>query len=613
MGSVSAKNKVMTLRAYAGDAKTLLAFDIAERKNATNLAGFSIQCQPDGHDPYFIFNNLKFEVPANHAQIETEPGASSVNAPIHKFRWLHIPGQVHQGTRPFRGPYTYTVFPRFFDDKQSMLPIDRSLGVSLKIDVIPFQKGDLQLGFTRGFTQSQAFDRHFGLKAPISPKDDDLLFDTSKVAGINDQGEKFTFLDEYDWLGYTAREKIFSLLEEVKNNKSLKLDVFAYDLNEPDIIQLLIDIGGEGRARIILDDASLHHDKKDNDTPEDQFEKRFAKAAGKDAIKRGHFGRFAHNKVFIVTNKKSDKAIKVMTGSTNFSVTGMYVNSNHILVFHDSDVAAKYTEVFNAAWQGNIKTTSISKSSLSGGPFPFSSPRLPKTEIAFSPHQEDVAEKILNDMSQRIEKEGKTKGGSVLFAVMEVAKGSGPVLDAVKQIHANESIFSYGISDSTEGVKLYSPRKKTGVLVTGKPQNTRLPPPFNQVRNIGGFGHQVHHKFVVCGFNGSHPVVYCGSSNLALKGEQVNGDNLIAIHDGDVATVFAIEALSLVDHFDFLDRFSHLKGIAGKKAKFASKEEDAAQKGFFLSTTDKWVNPYYDKNDLHYVDRLLFSKEGLSE
>jgi hypothetical protein len=51
-------------------------------------------------------------------------------------------------------------------------------------------------------------------------------------------------------------------------------------------------------------------------------------------------------------------------------------------------------------------------------------------------------------------------------------------------------------------------------------------------------------------------VVYCGSSNLATGGEEANGDNLLEIHDPDVATAFAIEALLLVDHYAFLDRFA---------------------------------------------------------
>jgi hypothetical protein len=125
------------------------------------------------------------------------------------------------------------------------------------------------------------------------------------------------------------------------------------------------------------------------------------------------------------------------------------------------------------------------------------------------------------------------------------------------------------------------------------------------VPNVGA-GHQIHHKFVVCGFNGSDPVVYCGSSNLAPGGEQQNGDNLLEIHDSDVATAFAIEALALVDHFQFLDRTAR-----GPKAKKqpppASKKESAVSAGWFLSTSDKWAQPYFDPSDLHYVDRRLFA------
>jgi len=110
----------------------------------------------------------------------------------------------------------------------------------------------------------------------------------------------------------------------------------------------------------------------------------------------------------------------------------------------------------------------------------------------------------------------------------------------------------------------------------------------------------------VCGFNGKNPVVYGGSSNLALAGEQVNGDNLIAIHDQDIATVFAIEALGLVDHFDFLDRSSTKAGKAPEKVKKASKQQQAVEAGWFLSTDDTWVKKYYDPNDLRFVDRNLF-------
>ena len=188
---------------------------------------------------------------------------------------------------------------------------------------------------------------------------------------------------------------------------------------------------------------------------------------------------------------------------------------------------------------------------------------------------------------------------------MEMATGTSPVYEALKAVHANQSIFSYGISDNPGGIYLYPVGKTSGVLVTGKPVNTRLPPPFNQVPNIGGVGHQIHHKFVVCGFNGDDPVVFCGSSNLASGGEQNNGDNLLAIHDADIATVFAIEALSLVDHFDFLDHSAQGPKTKLKTPK-ASKIEAAEAAQWFLSTSDKWAEKYFDPNDLHCVDRMLF-------
>ena len=602
---VTKTTKNLSVTAYIGDAKTLLAFNLPDKKSTKNLAGFTIQCQPGDQPPYYLHNSLQFETPGDHAQDAQEPANSSINAPFHKFRWLHVPGSVHQGVDPFFGNYVYTVTPRFFSEEQSLLPLDPKSSVKVTVPVGPFEKKGLALGFTRGFTQSQAFVHHFGLKALIRPKEKELLFDTSQVSGTDAQGNQYTFEEEYEWLGFTARARIFELLNEVVQNKDLHVDVFAYDLNEPDLIKILLQLAKEGRIRVILDNAALHHSSSDP-KPEDEFETLFNKAAkGDAAIQRGKFGRYSHDKVFIVSNDSA--ALKVLTGSTNFSVTGLYVNSNHVLVFTDAKVAAKYAELFDAVWEEHVKLKPFVASPLSTEPFSVSTSKLPQTEITFAPHSEEVATQILNDVATRIKQEG-AKGkqvGSVLFAVMEIDNGTSPVYLALSKLHADQRIFSYGISDSTSGIALYSPGRKTGVLVTGKPQNTQLPPPFSQVRNVGA-GHQIHHKFVVCGFDGDDPVVYCGSSNLALGGEQNNGDNLLEIHDGDVATVFAIEALALVDHFEFLDRSSAGSKGKNKKAPPASKQQAAVSAGWFLSTDDKWAAPYFDAGDLRSVDRLLF-------
>jgi phosphatidylserine/phosphatidylglycerophosphate/cardiolipin synthase-like enzyme len=606
-----------SVKAYRGDAKTLLAFNLPKAKTK-NLAGFTIQIQPaDQDEGFYLQNRLQFEDPTHHAQDAKLPPTSSFNAPIHKFRWVHVPGTLHTGRRPFFGSYTYTATPRYFDNSGSLQPINTKLSVAVQVDVKPFEKGVVEVGFTRGFTQSQAFVDHFGPKAAFRPKGANLLFDTSQVAGKNSAGEDYTFAEEYEWLGFTARQKIFDLASEVLQNKKLSLDVFAYDLNEPDLLEIFLTLAKEGRIRMILDDASLHHDGKPAKSAkpasppkkakvpkaEDQFERLFNKAAKEPAaILRGHFGRFAHDKVFIV--KKDGEPLKVLSGSTNFSITGLYVNSNHILVFNNADVAATYAAVFNAAWDGKVSTL-FNKLPEAGQVFSFTGADLPKMEITFSPHAAKFAQDTLDKIAARIAQEEKQTNGSVLFAVMGLDKATGPVLPALQKLHKDQNIFSYGISDSPGGIQLYTPRQKTGVLVSGKPAASALPPPFNQVPGVG-LGHQVHHKFIVCGFNGPDPVVICGSSNLALKGEQVNGDNLLAIHDADVATVFAIDALTLVDHFDFLDRSAVKAKVPPTKIKSASKQQQAVKAGWFLSTNDRWAAPYYDSKDLKSVDRQLF-------
>src|SRR5215210_409662 len=116
--------EALTVTPYVGDAKTLLAFNMTKRQ-AKRLAGFTVEVRPHGDDPYYLFNSLRFEHPEKHAQDPREPANSTLNAPIHKFRWVHVPGSVHQGLRPFYGKYTYVVTPRYFDNGGALLPLDQ--------------------------------------------------------------------------------------------------------------------------------------------------------------------------------------------------------------------------------------------------------------------------------------------------------------------------------------------------------------------------------------------------------------------------------------------------------------------------------------------------------
>lgn len=593
----------LSVTIFRGDAKVLIACNL-DKKDSTNLAGFTIQCHPEGLEPYYLFNKLQLPDTGGHARVAKEPAQSSINAPIQKFRWLHVPGGVHQTDQVVYGKYTYVVTPRYFG-KGKLLAIDKTLSVAVKTIVAPFEKGSIELGFTRGFVQSQAFINHFGLNTQFKPKNNALLFDTSEQAGITNEGDSYTYQDEYTWSGFTAREKIFALVEAVIKDKSLFLDVFAYDLNEPDLMKHFITLAGQGRIRMILDNAALHHDA-DKPKPEDEFEKAFRKADKKQtvgtkkvpSILRGHFSRYQHNKILIVSKGKQRTPVKVLSGSTNFSVTGMYVNSNHVIVFNDAGITTLYQQLFTEAWMDKTTTSAFLNSALPVKEYSFKGKGLPAIFFTFAPHDDADALKNLDKIVNRINSENS----SVLFAVMGTdPKTLGPVAPALIALNKRTDIFSCGITDSTNSLTFYKPSSTTGLRVTGKPGKTLLPPPFNQEASVG-IGHQVHHKFIVCGFNTPNAVVWLGSSNLALGGEEQNGDNLIEIRDKDISTVFALEALALVDHFHFRDAHP-AAGKTGNKAAGAT----AAPATYYLYADGKWAAAYYDKDDLHCVDRELFA------
>jgi len=595
-------NTSLTVRLYNGDAKVLIACDLAP-KDIVNLAGFTIQCQAATLAPYYIYNLLQFKVPAVHAQVATEPANSSINAPFQKFRWLHVPGVIHQQEKVVYGPYTYTVYPRYFENKV-LLPIDKSLAVTETIQVNGFTKGAIELAFTRGFTQSQAFTRHFGPKAKFKPYQSPLLFDPKVEAGTNSEGEKYTYDDEYKWSGFTAREKIFKLVQSVVDDKNLFLDLFAYDLNEPDLLRQFLQLGKEGRIRIALDSADLHHDATGTKA-EDKFEKEYRlidiRPGGKDSIKRGQFKRYQHHKVMLVSRGANRDPVQMLSGSTNFSVTGMYANSNHVIIFNDTKVIQLYQQLFNTAWDGELKLATFLASDLSKNEYPFDLGGIPMS-VTFAPHEDAFALTNLQKIVTRIDVEKSC----VLFAVMGTDTVThGPVAPALIKLHERTDIFSAGITDSTNSLTYYKPSSTTGIRVTGLPNATILPPPFAEESPID-IGHQVHHKFIVCGFNTPQAVVWLGSSNLAEGGETENGDNLIEIHDQDIATAFALEALALVDHFHFRDQHE-----APKKSKDKNAPPPPAPPkppAYYLFTDGKWAGSYFKDGDLHCVDRKLFAK-----
>ena len=581
----------LKVRAHKGDAMTLLAFDLTESR-LKNFTGFTVRISAGTRPPYYMTNLLSYpDAVLKKNNIKAADAGSTLYSPIQKFRWVHVPATFHQIEKVYYGTYTYDVTPRYLVDN-ILQPLDPARTVTVTVDVSPYRSGDLQVGFTRGFVASQAYTNHFGNNSKVRPNKKDLIFDIQAKSGSrsfkkNGQtvSEDYTFEDQHIWMGWQARTRVLEFLDETLADPKLSLDAFAYDLDEPLVCSKLLKLASQGRLRLILDNSSTHvgTDAAGISAFEDQFEVLFnQQAVAPSAIFRGRFQSLAHSKVLIQKKTSTNTPLKVLTGSTNFSSNGFYINANHVLIWSNRKVAKLYADAFAASFGADLMKQ-FKTSELSLQDHLFNDSGMPEMTMRFAPHTEAVATVFFKTISERI----KAAQSDVLFAVMQDDSASS-ILDALKFVRENnENIYSYGITDTTTSISLYKPHSKRGVLVAGKGGAKILPPPFDKEPAIPGIA--IHHKFVVVDFKGKDPVVYCGSSNLAFGPEQRNGDNLIEIRNQAVVTVFAIEAIRLVDHFSFRYRVENTERIDLQTS----------------DATTPWYASYYDPEDLHFVERVL--------
>jgi hypothetical protein len=552
-----ASNNGLTVAAYAGDGDVLLAFSLDDSVLKQNdLAGFSIQLTEPNGQPQFLMNRLNFTQAVTSQttpQQQQNQWTTSQNAPFQKFHWVHFPADV------VPGDYTYKVTARFC---QGNTLVDGP-SAEVTVQLVPQQAGNFAVGLTRGYVSSQAYATKFK-NAPIRPDPKSLDYDTKP------------FQPAYEWLGWHARKLVFDLLTECVNDKSITVDMFAYDFDEPDILKMCEALGP--RLRAFLDNAPLHT----GTALEVQTHERLVKSAGAANVKQGHFQRFAHDKIII--QKKDSKPTKVLTGSANFSVRGLYVQANNILVFNDPKVAATYDQVFESVFNdmaGYVKSD-LAKQWFE---FPNQGGGVPNFKVSFAPHPKPpMSMDLVNQALQNAK-------SSVMFAIMTLG-GAGKVLQTIQNLHLSGKVFSYGMTQSDAGFSLYKPGQP-GQLVPFAALVKQVPPPFDK-EFTGGAGQVIHDKFIVIDFNDANPVVFTGSSNLADGGESSNGDNMLAIYDPAVARLFATEAIRLVDHYYFRAAVSKATTVSPLILSPCGGQE-------------KWWARDYDPQNMRNVQRLLFA------
>ncbi len=562
--------------AYSGDQKILLAMSLDDGlvgAGDRNLAGFAIWRRTAGKPEQPLANRLSFTDGVHEATApDQHKWTPSDQAPFQKFRWVDVPPDG------FTVPITYRIKALYFAGQGAALKD----GPEVTVQAVPAeqQHAKFKPAFTRGYIASQAYADRFK-NAEIRPAGKKTAtFDTKPFAA------------QYAWLGADAQTALFDFIADCERDATAKVDVFAYDLDHPDVIAAICRMGTQGRLRAILDNAPLHTKPG---AVEIQAAKMIAAAAGAANVMRGKFARFQHNKVFIKRDA-AGKAQRVLFGSMNFSVRGLYVQGNNVIVADDAGIAAMFASAFDAAWRGKVKVGPFEKDPISQGYMvcaAVETPDLPKCRLALSPHAD--ASVSLGPMANRI----RSAASSVLFAVMEPT-GKGPVLASLQQVAAQPTVFSYGTVETDTGLAVQKPSGQMGAVTGFAALAKNVPWPFVK-EFTGGAGIHIHDKFVVVDFNDANPTVFTGSSNLAQGGEQANGDSLIMIEDDAIASMYAIEAVALFDHYHFRDA----------KRKATKTQPLTLWSPGKAGWPQPWWAEYYDKTRIQFRDRCLFAKVPL--
>jgi len=585
--------KGFTMKLWRGERMCLIAFDVVAAE--ADLVGFAIECKSPNSNGNFepVMNRITFA--------STDPGAATVTgarkfpsteSPFQKFRWVHFPFNPQNGKYTYRGTKMHM-------PSDGVLVRGTSIDLDISLDPHTFE-GFLDVGFTRGFASSQAFLDKFPKDIDIDTVGKKIIPDTGKSGLSFHKLAPNTFPemngDIYQWMGFEARDLIFDFLDEAVKDHGVTLDVFAYDLNEPDFVARLEALGP--RLRAIIDDSTeksktgivTGHGVTSSD--ESKSAKRLRTSAGKANVKRTHFGHLQHHKVFVA--RRNGVPFKVLAGSTNFSFRGIYIQSNNALVFDSAKVADFYGRVFDKAF---ADPDGFKADDLAGTWHLVSEADQPPIRVAFSPHKS--SDLSLNPVRGAVD--GATSAVFYAVAFLNQIK-SGPTKQAFDRV-MNRPIFSYGIADKAGGLEVRKPDGSTG-LVDFAFLAKNAPQPFKREWS-GGKGINVHHKFVITDFNLTTAKVFTGSSNLAPSGETGNGDHLIMIEDQKLAIAYTIEALRVFDHLHFRSNMKKAGKLPGKPAK--KPELITLRKPSAISGKPAWFKDYYVAGSHGERDRLLFS------
>lgn len=379
-----------------------------------------------------------------------------------------------------------------------------------------------------------------------------------------------------------AGQSIDALKSLLKRAQSEGGDCYCalYELNDPELLQLLI---GAPHVHLILanagtDDSTNQAARQalhESDTPViDNF------------FSSGHIG---HNKFIVYVDKKGT-ARAVLTGSTNWTYTGLCAQTNNAILIESTDVASLYLKYWNKLKDDEAEQSvdfrddnnEVRKALVDRNDVHiwFSPNTRRKTKPSKNPPTPSDMQEVFDVM--------KGAEQAILFLLFQPGKPS--VLDQAAACQkAKKGLFVRGAVTDPKAVKdfdvdLYhrSGLKPDGTVVAAAAVNDQFSFWQEELLKASPSAHAIiHDKIVVVDPLSENCAVITGSHNLGYRASYNNTENLLVIKgDTEVAKAYAVHVMDVYDHY----RWRYL--LQDKKRN--------AWTG--LEPSDRWQNKYFQKN-----------------